>query len=187
MDMINIPVLYYFDGFPLIEVNIGGPKFAINIMQRVRIKDYILRNNFATVTWTIRDGEKPEDVANKYYGNPYYHWLVLLSAEIIDVYNDWPKESRSLEQVIDQKYKTPTRPGLEVAKRTVHHYEDSYGAWVSYEQFQSIPFSERKEITIYDYLVNENEKKKSITLINKKFAAEIKRQLESTLNENVLT
>jgi len=180
-------VLYYFDGFPLIEINFDGPKLAINLMQRVKIKDYILKNNFATTTWEIKDGEKPEDVANKYYRNSYYHWLVLLSAQIIDIYNDWPKESRSLDRIIDDKYKKDNKPGLEIAKRTNHHYEDSFGAWVSYEQFQSLPFSERKEITIYDFLIDENEKKKSIVLVDKRFAAEIKNQLMSILNENILT
>lgn len=51
--------------------------------------------------YLIRDGEKPEDVATKFYGDPKLWWIILFANNIIDVQNEWPKSSKELNTMFD--------------------------------------------------------------------------------------
>ena len=56
---------------------------------------------------TVRDGERPEDVATAFYNNPFYNWTVLLANDIVDVYSQWPRSITQLQDFINQKYDNP--------------------------------------------------------------------------------
>ena len=56
---------------------------------------------------TVRDGERPEDVATAFYNNPFYNWTVLVANDIVDVYSQWPRSITQLQDFINQKYDNP--------------------------------------------------------------------------------
>jgi hypothetical protein len=78
-------------------------------------------------TYAIQNGDTPEIVADKYYGDPNRFWLVTYSNQILDPLWDWPLEQQQFLEYIDSKYaaeaeaagKTP----FEYTNTTVHSYE----------------------------------------------------------------
>lgn len=61
-------------------------------------------NNYNIDYYTILDGEQPEDVAHKLYGDGKLGWTILLANDIIDPYNDWYVSSDVLEDYTKLKY-----------------------------------------------------------------------------------
>jgi len=98
----------YFDNFPIIPYPFyrGNDKnftVAINIMRRVAFSS-TLNNTASFYEYHIKDGERPDQIANKIYGNPEYHWVVLLANDIFDPYHAWCKSQSSLEEYTNTKY-----------------------------------------------------------------------------------
>ena len=63
----------------------------------------------------ISDGARPEMVAEDYYGDPDLDFIVIISAGITNITNQWPLSSQDLWQFVDEKYGA--------SKTEVHHYE----------------------------------------------------------------
>ena len=101
----------YFSKFPLVDYiyknndGVFKRKLATNILKRVGFNPLSKKDKDHFVTYYIKDRETPEIIADKLYGNPEFHWLVLLYNNIVNPYKDWPMDSFALEKYIDNKYK----------------------------------------------------------------------------------
>ena len=60
---------------------------AKNIFLRAKIRDDMIPNVAYLRSYTIEDGERPMDVADKVYGDPSLDWIVLIGANIINARN----------------------------------------------------------------------------------------------------
>jgi|LakMenEpi03Aug12_release.lakeMendotaPanAssembly.Ray.scaffolds.fasta_scaffold00624_11 hypothetical protein len=99
----------YFSNFPILlyPYQIGDATKNIaarNILRRVVMSEETKASRGAFVEYHIKDGERPEHIADRVYGNPEDHWIVLLSNDIIDPYHDWYKSSSAMEEYISKKY-----------------------------------------------------------------------------------
>ncbi len=56
---------------------------------------------------TVRNGEKPEDLALKYYNNSFYNWTILVINDIVNVYEQWPRSTKQLNEFVYAKYDNP--------------------------------------------------------------------------------
>lgn len=89
-------------------VQTGGRKKqyveAKNLFMRMKIKDSAAQ--FATnfTKYSIEEGERPDNVALKLYGDPNYDWVVLLTANIINARDEWPLSTRLLYDYAADKY-----------------------------------------------------------------------------------
>ena len=68
-----------------------------------------LRNDvFSAVTflrsYTIKEGMRPDNVAEEIYGNSQLDWIILVTANIINVREEWPMSSNVLYQYCEDKY-----------------------------------------------------------------------------------
>jgi len=89
---------------------------AKNIFRRMKIRDD-LQNIFTVFNkYEIRDGARPDTIAEEIYGKSDLDWVVLISANIINVRDQWPLSSKDLYEYTVSKY------GLENIN-DVHHYE----------------------------------------------------------------
>ena len=71
----------YFSKFPLTVYDIKGNKnykLLPDIMRRVKLRSGIAAGRFTFDNYDVKNGERPEDIAFKYYGDAEYHWVVLL-------------------------------------------------------------------------------------------------------------
>jgi hypothetical protein len=75
-----------------------------NLFRRVKLRDD-LQNVFTLFNkYQITEGERPDTVAEKLYGSSDYDWVVLLTAGIINVYDQWPLSDKDLYQYAENKY-----------------------------------------------------------------------------------
>ena len=69
----------------------------IKFFQKDRVYDMNYR--------VVEDGEKPETIAYKEYGDINLYWVILLLNEIKNPSFEWPKNSVQLNEYVDEKYK----------------------------------------------------------------------------------
>ena len=96
-------LLYNFSSKPL------DPDFLFvkNIWRRAEILTEYKSQVTIFNEITVRDGERPEDIATAFYNNPFYNWTVLVANDVVDVYSQWPRSITQLQDFINQKYDNP--------------------------------------------------------------------------------
>ena len=86
-----------------------------NLFRRVKLRDD-LQNVFTVFNkYQIPDGSRPELVAEELYGSSQYDWVVLISAGITRVRDQWPLSDSQIYEYAEQIY------GDEL--NDIHHYE----------------------------------------------------------------
>ena len=109
----------YFDRFPLMAYDVAGDKnykLLPDILKRVKLRTGIRSGTFLFDDYDVKDGEKPEDVAYKWFGDPELHWIILMTNNITDRFYQWPLTQPQFQEYLEDKYGA----GSEDA---VHHYE----------------------------------------------------------------
>jgi len=87
-----------------------------NLFRRVKLLDWLQDKATLFSKYQIEEGERPDLVAQKLYGSADYDWIVLLTAGIINVRDQWPLSNRDLYVYAENKY---TLANLS----EIHHYE----------------------------------------------------------------
>jgi len=109
----------YFSYFPLMAYDIKGTreyKLLPQIIKRVKLRSNIRSGLFLFDNYDVKDGERPEDIAFKYYDDATLHWVVLMTNNITDRYYEWPMTQPQFQNFIEDKY--------DVANiDAIHHYE----------------------------------------------------------------
>jgi hypothetical protein len=113
----------FLDTFPKIQYDIVKAKqsnyqIITNILFRIGIIKDILSNISAYYNLSIIDGETPEIMASKIYGNPEAYWMILYANDIHDPQYDWPMTSTVFKKYLESKYGT-----VNAAQTGIHHYE----------------------------------------------------------------
>lgn len=86
-----------------------------NLFRRVKLRDD-LQNIFTIFNkYQIEDGERPETVAQKLYGSSQYDWVVLVSAGITRVRDEWPLTDKDVYDYSLDIYGE--------SLNDIHHYE----------------------------------------------------------------
>ena len=109
----------YFSRFPMMAYDVVGNdnyKLLPNILRRVKLRQGIRSGSFLFDNYDVTDGERPEDIAFKLYGDAELHWVVLMTNNITDRYYQWPLSAVQFHEHLTDKYGA----GNEDA---VHHYE----------------------------------------------------------------
>mgnify|MGYP000328684037 CR=1 FL=1 len=91
----------YFENFP--EVVYDG-KLVKDITRRNRFVRGLQNNPLLYMPYTVEEGERPEDIANFYYGSVDYSWLVYMANNIIDPYHEWPLNTQEFNDMLIEKY-----------------------------------------------------------------------------------
>lgn len=92
----------YFKHFPIIEYQGRRVK---DITRRTQFTKDVSTNPYLYMPFTVKDGQRAEDIALFYYGSVDYVWLVYLANAIIDPYHDWPKDLETFHEYLIDKYK----------------------------------------------------------------------------------
>lgn len=146
-----------------------------NIFRRVKLRDD-LQNIFTIFNkYQIKDGARPDTVAQEIYGSSQYDWVVLVGANIINVRNEWPLSDRDIYRYSEELYGNDLN--------AIHHYEttevkDSNGRLILpkgkvVDSNFTIPKPDLPTQTInpvagvsnYEYEVIKNDKKRSIYIL----------------------
>jgi hypothetical protein len=88
---------------------------AKNLFRRVKLRDD-LQNVFTLFNkYQIPEGARPDTVAEEVYGKADYDWVVLLTAGIVNVRDEWPLSDRDLYRYAENIYGNDLN--------AIHHYE----------------------------------------------------------------
>lgn len=113
----------FFDLFPKIPYDISRTgKRHLDLMTdvffRFKFLDAVKKRKVAYFPYTIKDGETPEIIADKVYGDPEAHWVIMMLNDVIDPYLDWYMSTSVFDKYINDKYGS-----ISAAYNTIHHYE----------------------------------------------------------------
>ena len=109
----------YFDRFPKFAYDVknnGNYKIVTDILKRVKIRSAINNSSMLFDKYDVKNGERPEDVAYKWFGDAELHWVILMTNNVTDRYYDWPLNHVQFQDFLTEKYGA----GNEDA---IHHYE----------------------------------------------------------------
>ena len=161
----------YFDRFPLMAYDMKGNqqyKLLPNILRRVKLRSGLRSSAFLFDKYDVKDGEKPEDVAFKWFGDAELHWVILMTNNITDRYYQWPLSQPQFQEHIADKYGA----GNEDA---VHHYEKTQdsGPTSSRDNSHLVECNEDDEnpaiITNRQYEQRQQDEYRQIRLLDKRF------------------
>ena len=110
----------YFSKFPLTSYDIKGNnirKLLPDILRRVKLRSKIKSGGMLFDKYDVKEGEKPEDIAFKWFGDASLHWVILMTNNVTDRYYDWPLNHAQFAEFLTDKY------GDNID--AVHHYEIS--------------------------------------------------------------
>lgn len=75
-----------------------------NLFKRLVVGEDIAFKFTAFELVTIEPGDTPSSIATEYYSDPFLDWVILLTNNITDVYEQWPKGELELLQYCRKKY-----------------------------------------------------------------------------------
>ena len=96
----------YFSYLPNIKVRKTGYRQdstspyinAKNLFRRVKIRDELDDIILGFEKYYIKNSERPDQLAQKFYNDTKYDWVILLCNEITNLYNDWPMNEYELTE-----------------------------------------------------------------------------------------
>lgn len=157
----NLPTTFYtLDDLETVQV-------VRNIFLRGTFNDEIKNNLSVFDEYDIKDGETPEILANKVYGNSLYHWVILHMNDIIDPRFDWPLTTNNLVNYCEGKYTNIY---------ATHHYEDGNGNWVNADAPSATSISN------FMYEDQNNEAKRRIKLLKPQYLEAVVKEFTNKIS-----
>ena len=77
---------------------------AKNLFRRIKLRSISTEQLANFQFYNVINGERPDQVAFKFYDDPSLDWVVLLTNNIINVQTEWPMDNKSFERYLEDKY-----------------------------------------------------------------------------------
>ena len=155
---------------------------AKNFFRRYRMNDEIFSQAVYFQQYTIRDGERPDTIAERLYGDPFLDWVVILVNNMVNAQYDWPRSNYEVYRIAESEYDDPYSE--------IHHYEikESIGPYQKGQHVDEIFYNGQHKlnisgsivtkngneiaspVTAAEWLQSENEKKRQIYLLKPVYA-----------------
>jgi len=154
---------------------------SIDLTQSAKIKSFLKDyQGISYNPYTIKDGERPDYVAYKFYGDPNLDWVILLSNEIYNIYDEWPRNNTDFEEYLIEKYGS-----IANTLSTTKYYYNNNRDIIDETTYNALSASNRTSETIYEYELRENNNKSKIKLIRSSIIGSIQTELKSLLYKPV--
>ncbi len=117
---------FYFNKFPNIEYS---NNVCVNIFTRPSLTNSAKSETSVYYPYTLKDGERADHLANHYYEDASYSWLLYFCNDIVDPYYEWYLSDEEFNDKMVKKYGS-----LEKSKQKILYYQV---AWYNNESFLS--------------------------------------------------
>jgi len=151
----------FFFPFPIVEY---GNYAVRDITIKNKLSTELSRTDTGFFYYQIKDADRPDTLANLFYGDPELHWIILLANNIIDIDNAWPVADHILRQSIIDNF---GEDGI----NEVLFYVDQNGEIVSARQ--RIDGVLTYPVTRYDVELSRNDMKRNIRIPKKELVNDI--------------
>ena len=145
----------------------------VNITQRAKIAERLRQHTTTMHDYVIGEGERPDTVALKLYGDAKYTWVVLLLNNIISLY-DWPMTNSEFELYLIGKYGSlsdsqnqGTR--TDAAWSAAKFYYTTEGDRVDATTYASLGTRQGITNTPYTQEVEDNDTRRTIKVVHRRF------------------
>ena len=145
----------------------------VNITQRAKIAERLRQHTTTMHDYVIKDGERPDTVALKLYGDVKYTWVVLLMNNIMTLY-DWPMTNSEFELYIIGKYGSLS-DSLNKGTRTpaawsaAKFYYTTEGDRVDATTYAGLGTRQGITNTPYTQEVEDNDTRRTIKVVSRRF------------------
>ena len=177
----------YFANFPVIPYDSVGDynfKIVTNLLKRVVVRSKVKANTSFYDTYDVKEGETPEILADKLYGDPELHWVILLLndiTDITDVYHQWPQNQNQFLACINDKYSNVD---------ATHHYEISQTSGDTTIKIDigtdNTDYPTASIVTNYEYEEALQDEKRKIRLLDPAYVDRFVSEYEKLMAESML-
>ena len=174
----------YFSKFPLFVYdmkNDNNYKLLPDILRRVKLRATIKSGGMLFDKYDVKENEKPEDVAYKWFGDAELHWVVMLLNDITDRYHDWPMSEAQFLQFVNEKYSNVD---------AVHHYEISQSSGDTSVKINigtdNTDYPTATAITNFEHEQEQQDIKRKIRLLDPSFVTDFVEEFKSLMSETVI-
>ena len=176
----------YFQEFPTIiydSVGDGNFKDVKNLLRRVGLRVAVRTNILLYDTYNVKEGETPEIIASKLYGDPELHWVILMINNVTDRFHQWPLSTPQFLDFINDKYSNPDG---------IHHYEvpqSSGNTKTKIEIFNEVDedaYTGLTPITNREYEENRQDDIRQIRLINPTYVGQFVSEFKTLMKETAI-
>ena len=141
------PTTYYIQNEQQADV-------VTDVIARFAFEQDLVDNDASYYEYEVKDTDTPEIIADKFYGSPERHWIVLGLNQIVDPQWDWPLQYPTFIKYVDNKYRANAdtangQTGLAYAQSEIYQYFKVVTR--TNEQFPSNHIIERLEIDANTY------------------------------------
>lgn len=149
----------YFSNFPLVRYN--GTGLQVNLTRRTTVASTIKNNEAYYYAYTVSEGDTPENLADRFYDDVNLAWVILDFNNIVNVFEEWPKDQAELDSYVQEAYENPYG---------IHHYVSLEGDIVDY---QTQPSWNRIPVTNYEHETEVNDAKRDVKLVLPEYVNDI--------------
>jgi hypothetical protein len=176
----------YFKNIPIIvydSVGDGEFKDVTNLLRRVAVRTKVKTNTLLYDTYDVKEGETPESIASKLYGDPELHWVILLINDITDRYHQWPMTTPQFQAYVKEKYTNPD---------ATHHYEvtqdsgDTTKKIEIYNPIDSDAYASATVITNFEYEQNQQDEMRKIRLLDPSYIGQFVNEYKNLMKESII-
>ena len=174
----------YFKQFPTIPYDSeGNGKFknVKNLLRRVGVRAKIKTNTSLYDTYDVKNGETPESIAHKLYGDSELHWVILLLNDITDRFHDWPMSEAQFLQFVNDKYDNVD---------AIHHYEIPQSSGNTSKKINigtsNSNYPTATAITNYEHEQKVQDNKRKIRLLDPSYIPSFVAEFKSLMNESII-
>jgi hypothetical protein len=132
-------------------------------------------------TYDVKEGETPEMLADKLYGDPELHWIILLMNNVTDRYHQWPMNNNQYLSYMNDKYTN---------QDAVHHYEISQVSGDTTIKINigsdNTDHSGATSITNFEYEEALQDELRQIRLLDPAYVEDFVTEFEKLMGESVL-
>jgi hypothetical protein len=198
--------MQYFDTLPKI-INIdsrGNSRVMTNLLARASVIPAILKDPLIYYSYDIQDGDTPEIIAFKYYGDSYRYWIILFVNELLDPQWDWPMSPVVLKKYLENKYlSTNVYTTISYYEKIITQYDSNTQTTtvnkvrINQSTYNNLPVTqtnyynlstgsvtittERNAVSIYDDELAQNEAKRNIKILNSNYVDLVETQLKKLM------
>ena len=154
---------------------------AKNFFRRYKINDDIFQYAVFFKKYTIVDGERPETLAEKAYGDQFLDWVILLTNNMVNAQYDWPRSNYEMYKIVEEEFDDPyseinhyeIRETIGRYQAGLHVDETFYNGTHKVNINGTVTTKNGNEIaspvTVAEYYQAENEKKRQIYLLKPRY------------------
>ena len=157
-------------------------KLVPDILRRVKLRANIRNGMFMFDNYDVKEGETPESVAHKWFGDVNSHWVILMTNNITDRYYEWPLTQPQFHLYLEDKYGVGNID-------SVHHYEISQtsGPTTSRDNSHLVEVnsdaSGASAVTNREYEHREQDKLRQIRLLNPRYLSTFVQEFDNLIQD----